>query len=93
MRGTAVPGFIFSYLAEKLNGWTALILVTLWFGAVHVGQLTGSSMTDWFSLGMITAGGLLWTAVRWKTGSAVPGMLCHLAYNGTIVVLFMVYGS
>ncbi len=76
-------GFLYGVLARHLGGAGAVIVVAVWFGAAHVGQLAG----DWIGVPIVFTMGFLWTVMRHRTGSLVPGILCHLAYNLGLVAL------
>lgn len=76
-------GFIFPVLRDKLGGWWAVLLVTVWFGCAHAFQLAG----DWVGLGIVVAMGLLFTIQRHLTNSLLPPIITHCTYNTGLVLL------
>jgi len=79
-------GFLYPILARYLGGAAAVAIVSVWFGFAHVGQLAG----DWIGVPVVLTMGVVWTVMRHRTGSVVPGMVCHLAYNAGLVALSLV---
>jgi membrane protease YdiL (CAAX protease family) len=67
----------------QLGPWAALAAVTLWFGAIHIPQLWGDPLV----IPVIFAMSLIWTTMRWRTGSLWPSLLSHLTYNTTLIVI------
>lgn len=82
-------GFIFPVLREKMGVGPAVTLTSLWFAAVHAPQVAG----DWAALPAIYVMGLLWTLQRQISGSLVPSIVTHLAYNATIMTLAHLIGA
>ena len=76
-------GFLYPVLAKHLGGVAAVVVVAIWFGAAHVGQLAG----DWLGIPIVFTMGVIWTVMRHRSGSVVPGMVCHLTYNLGLVAL------
>lgn len=70
-------GFIFPIIRRYVGPGWAILLVTLWFGGVHVPQLAG----DWAALVIVTCMGAIWTLQRHLTKSLVPSMITHWVYN------------
>ncbi len=76
-------GYLYSIL-DKLKGKLfALIFVSLLFGLMHIEQVWGS----WFGLAVIFLMGFLVTLLRFWSGSILPGVIAHYAYNILLVVL------
>lgn len=76
-------GVLYGGLRSRLPASVAVGCVALWFGAVHASQVAG----DWIALPVIAAMGLFWTVLRARSGSLWPGVISHLTYNGTLVVV------
>ena len=79
-------GFIFPVLSRHLGGVAAILIVAGWFGAAHVGQLTG----DWLGIPIVFTMGIIWTVQRHRTGSLVPSIVCHWTYNVCLIAMSMV---
>jgi membrane protease YdiL (CAAX protease family) len=76
-------GFIFSALAD-LYGWkAALPITTVLFAALHVSQLEG----NWPAVAVILLVGYVLTVARQRSGSVIPSIIIHTAYNATIFLL------
>jgi membrane protease YdiL (CAAX protease family) len=75
-------GFIYPVIARKLGAGWAVVLVSLWFGAVHVPQLIG----DWTAVAFVVSMGVVWTLMRYATGSLLPSLICHWVYNIFLVL-------
>ncbi|HET9216973.1 MAG TPA: type II CAAX endopeptidase family protein [Terriglobia bacterium] len=76
-------GFIFSALAD-LYGWKAALPITaILFAALHVSQLRG----NWPAVAVILFVGYVLTVARQRSGSLVPSIIIHTAYNATIFLL------
>lgn len=81
---TVFRGFIYAVL-EKVGGAVVAIVGSgLLFGAIHVPQLWGG----WMQIGLLFAVGVTFGLVRWRSGSLLPSLLMHVAYNFTIFVYF-----
>ena len=76
-------GFIFSALAD-LYGWKAALPITaVLFAALHVSQLRG----NWPAVVVILFVGYVLTLARQRSGSLIPSIIIHTAYNATIFLL------
>ena len=75
-------GLLLPALTKTLGPWIAVPIIALWFGALHAMQLEG----DWSVLAWVTMMGLIWTLLRHRTGSLLPGMTMHFCYNATAVM-------
>ena len=76
-------GFLFSAFRGLLGTGTAFILIIVWFAGIHAYQLGGNMI----ALSIIMYMGAMWTWLRYKYDSILPGMFSHFIYNGTIVAL------
>lgn len=76
-------GFIFPALRDRWGATTAVVLTTLWFWAAHVFQLFG----DPAGIAVILVVATTFTLQRHRSGSLVPPLLTHAAYNGVLVTL------
>ncbi len=75
-------------VGHVLGGIGAVVVVSIWFGAVHIAQLAGT----WMGIPIVFTMGVIWTVMRHRTGSVVPGMVCHFSYNLGLVVITLVAG-
>lgn len=78
-------GFIFPALRKLLGAAGAVAVIAVWFGLAHAAQNWG----DWAGIGIITLMGLVWTLQRHVSGSLLPGLVTHLAYNLTLIALML----
>ncbi len=79
-------GFLFRVL-EKTAGVTAAVRVTaVLFALLHVPQLWGS----WAGMLLIFAVGFILSTLRARTGSLIPTVIVHTAYNGMLFFAFAV---
>ena len=76
-RGVMLHGF-----ARKWSRTTSTILVTAVFALLHLGE----AFHYWPAMAFITLLGLATAALRFRTGSLLPCLLAHVAYNATIVL-------
>jgi membrane protease YdiL (CAAX protease family) len=79
-------GVVFGGLQRSLGGRAAVVLVSLLFLAVHVPQYWGG----WAGLTMLALLSLTLTILRAATGSILPSMVLHYAFNGiqAIAIVF-----
>jgi membrane protease YdiL (CAAX protease family) len=75
-------GFLFPIIRKYVGGVWAIVIVSLWFGAAHVFQLSG----DWWAIPIILCMGVVWTTMRHVTGSLVPSIVTHWIYNLCLVL-------
>lgn len=82
-------GVIFAALRSRLSIWPAIVLTTVLFGAVHV--LNGFGTGDWTAavVQAVTAGmsGLLFVALVIRTGSIIPSMVIHAAWDFSLFLM------
>lgn len=76
-------GFMQPVIRRGLGRAWAIVLVTLWFGAIHAPQLFGA----WTDLAYVAFAGFLWTLLREASGSTLPSLLMHWTYNASLVAL------
>lgn len=81
-------GYLFAALEDAVGGPIAVVLVGLLFGVFHGFQYAGVPT----ALAAVTLMGLATTWVRYVTGSLVPCVVLHVAYNVAGVVV-LVAGS
>ncbi len=74
-------GVMFTGMTRSWGKWPAAVVVTLLFGLLHIADIAGY----WPALGVITLVGLVMLLLRIRTGSLVPSMAMHAAYNGVQV--------
>ncbi len=79
-------GVVFGGLQRRLGGRAAVVLVSLLFLAVHVPQYWGG----WAGLTMLALLSLTLTLLRAATGSILPSVVLHYAFNGiqAIAIVF-----
>ena len=77
-------GFLFRVLEELASGSIAVRVTAVVFALVHVPQLWGS----WAGMLVIFAVGYLLSVLRQRTGSLIPSVIVHTAYNGMLFVAF-----
>ena len=82
-------GFLFPTLRRLAGVKAAFVIIVLWFGAVHAGQIAG----DWIGLPVVMTMGAVFTYLRHKYDSLVPAVLCHMAYNTSLVVVSAIVAS
>jgi hypothetical protein len=75
-------GFLYPILERKTRRAVAAAVVILWFTAVHVLQLLEDPVGLVPIFGMSVAA----TLFRARTGSLLPALLVHGAYNGVLVL-------
>jgi membrane protease YdiL (CAAX protease family) len=79
-------GFLF-YVIERLGGRTvAIFCVTGLFTLMHVEQYWG----DIAAIAVVSTLGLMLTWLRARSGSSLPSITAHYAFNGTMTVLPLV---
>jgi membrane protease YdiL (CAAX protease family) len=74
-------GFVFKVVEDVYAESLAVPVTTVLFAGLHLSQL-GS---NWPAFIVILIVGYVLTRVRQKTGSVVPSIVMHTAYNGTIL--------
>jgi membrane protease YdiL (CAAX protease family) len=79
-------GVVFGGLQRSLGGRAAVVLVSLLFLAVHVPQYWGG----WAGLTMLALLSFTLTILRAATGSILPSVVLHYAFNGiqAIAIVF-----
>lgn len=73
-------GIILALLLER-GGRAAALISTLLFGLSHLVDISGFHPGNWFSALTAFGGGLIFAAVRLRSGSVYPGIVMHAAYN------------
>jgi CAAX protease family protein len=74
-------GILFSFFEHKAGVWVAIAGTALLFGLFHVPEYWGA----WNHALLILLVGLVFSLARGLTGSLVPGVLLHTAYNATLM--------
>jgi membrane protease YdiL (CAAX protease family) len=68
----------------RTRAWAlAAVVVTLWFGGIHIPQL----IDDPLVIPVIFIMGGVWSAMRWYTKSLWPSLASHLTYNALLIGL------
>jgi membrane protease YdiL (CAAX protease family) len=81
---TIFRGFLYPVFARTLGISGGIALTGILFGLMHAQQLWGG----WAQIGLLVLVGLIFTAVRARTGSVIPCFLLHLGYNAIQFVGF-----
>jgi hypothetical protein len=74
---TVFRGFLYPVLARRLGVAGGVMLTGTIFGLFHAGQLWGG----WAQIALLVCVGIVFTAVRARTGSVIPAFFLHLGYN------------
>jgi membrane protease YdiL (CAAX protease family) len=74
-------GFLFKVVEDAYDASLAVPVTAILFAGLHLSQLGG----NWPAFIVIFIVGYLLTVVRRRTGSVVPSMVMHIAYNSTIL--------
>jgi membrane protease YdiL (CAAX protease family) len=74
-------GFLYTVLADVFSPGVAMPVVSVLFAAVHWSQLGG----NWPAVFVILGVGSVLTMVRQRTGSLIPSVIMHTAYNATLL--------
>jgi len=75
-------GFLFPVLQNKWGSRVAVIVVTIWFGGIHVFQNT----EDLIAIPVIAVLSAILTIQRCITRSLTPSIITHWVYNGVLVL-------
>lgn len=78
-------GFLYPLLRRYLGPAAAIPIVSVWFTAIHAFQLSGAM----YALVPIFMMSLAWTIIRETSGSLWPSIVCHVTYNGSLMVMSM----
>jgi membrane protease YdiL (CAAX protease family) len=73
-------GVILALLLSR-GGRAAALISTLLFALSHLVDISGFHPENWFSALNAFGGGLIFAAVRLRSGSIYPGIVVHTAYN------------
>jgi uncharacterized protein len=76
-------GFILPILRRSVGAVAAVLLVIVWFAAVHAFQVAG----DLVAIVTIAFMGAVWTLQRQFTQSLIPPVLTHFSYNSVLVLI------
>jgi ABC-2 type transport system permease protein/sodium transport system permease protein len=79
-------GYLFSALRAAAGARTAIVVSAVLFGLFHFPSAFDRLLPS-------TLMGLVLGWVCWRTGSVLPGMFLHAAYNGLFVSLVFLEGS
>jgi membrane protease YdiL (CAAX protease family) len=78
-------GVLYSAFQRALNPAIAVLLVTLIFAGIHVGQY----LPDYATILSVCILSLLITLIRAKTGNLLPCIAVHMAFNGVQSILLI----
>ena len=73
-------GIVLALLLPR-GGRAAALISTLLFALSHLVDISGFYPQNWFSALNAFGGGLIFAAVRLRSGSVYPGIVAHAAYN------------
>lgn len=74
-------GLIFGNLERRLGGRLAFLATIVLFALAHLPQQWG----NWGAASSVLFAGVVFTALRWRTGSTLVPILAHLAHNAILV--------
>jgi uncharacterized protein len=83
---TIFRGYIYPVVARTFGVIPGVIFTGLLFGLMHASQLGGNAP----QVALLATVGIVFTAVRAKTGSVLPGFLVHVSYNSFISIVFLI---
>jgi uncharacterized protein len=86
---TMFRGVLFSGVRRVMRIWPAIIVVTLVFGVVHVlnALFTGNLLAAALQALAATMSGLLFMAVRIRSGSLYPAMILHALWDFSLLTI------
>lgn len=79
-------GFLLPILTRRFGSVVAIVVISVWFGAIHIPQL----FPEWILIGWLFLLGLVLTLLRHFTGSLVPPLAAHALYNASLVAVELV---
>ena len=79
-------GVFFAFFERMVGIRFALVVTALLFASIHAPEYWGA----WSGLSLILVVGFVCSAARAITKSVVPGVILHVAYNGTLMALLFV---
>ena len=74
-------GLIFGNLERRLGGGRAFLVTIVLFALAHLPQQWG----NWGAASSVLFAGVVFTALRWRSGSTLVPVLAHLAHNAILV--------
>lgn len=83
---TIFRGYIYPVVARTFGVIPGVVFTGLIFGLMHASQLGGNVP----QVALLATVGIVFTAVRAKTGSVFPGFLVHVSYNAFISIAFLI---
>jgi membrane protease YdiL (CAAX protease family) len=83
---TIFRGYIYPVVARTFGVIPGVLFTGLIFGLLHASQLGGNVP----QVALLATVGIVFTAVRAKTGSVLPGFLVHVSYNSFISIAFLI---
>ena len=79
-------GFLFNVFEELANSKAAIPATASLFAMLHAFQLYG----NWGAVFMIFAVGCVLAGIRERSGSLIPGLIVHTAYNSTLFGMYAI---
>ncbi len=76
-------GFLYPLIRRSIGPTAAILIVSVWFTAIHAFQLVGAL----FALVPIFFMAITWTCMREATGSLWPSIVCHMTYNTGLMLI------
>lgn len=83
---TIFRGYIYPVVARTFGVTSGVTFTGLLFGLMHASQLGGNLP----QVGLLVAVGIVFTALRARTGSVLPGYIVHVSYNAFISIAFLI---
>ena len=78
-------GYLFRVIEDLFDGSVAVRATALMFAMMHVPQLWGS----WAGMFVIFGVGYILSELRERSGSVIPCVVVHTAYNGMLFLTYM----
>lgn len=75
-------GFLYAVFQRLLNENWAFLIISAWFGLIHAPQIAG----NWSALASVMMVSIVLTALRRKYQSIWPTIVCHVTYNGVLML-------
>jgi len=83
---TIFRGYIYPVAARTFGVTSGIIFTGLLFGLMHASQLGGNLP----QVALLVVVGIVFTALRARTGSVLPGYIVHVSYNAFISIAFLI---
>lgn len=82
-------GFLYTVFERLLGANWTFIIISGWFGLIHAPQI-GS---NWIALASVMMVSVVLTCLRRKYQSIWPTIVCHVTYNGVLMLTMALFGA